>query len=183
MPRGRQQQSKELHLKRGGKIKTSMGRRELGKASLTSLEESTVNANTTEARIVPKDFQHQHGNGSKKTESLLSGSSLSQDLYSVLVDNSQDETKSKLQTVDGAFDNIALAPKYSTFDSNVKGACSSYTKPLSRFPFLDNVPISMALTGAIASPPSLPQWRQLLGKQDTQRMMQDLSIGEYLNRV
>jgi len=176
MPRGRQQQSKELHLKRGGKIKTSMGRRELGKASLTSLEESTVNANITEARFDPKDFQH----GSKKTESLLSGSSLSQDLYSVLVENSQDEAKFKLQTVDGAFDNIALAPKYSAFDSNVKGACSSYTKPLSRFSFLDNVPISIALTGAIASPPSLPQWRQLLSKQDTQRMMQDLSIGEYL---
>ena len=179
MPRGRQQQSKELHLKRGGKIKTSMGRRELGKASLTSLEESTVNANIAEARFVPKDFQHQHGNGSK-TESLLSGSSLSQDLYSVLVENSQDETKLKLQTVDGAFDNIAIAPKYSSFDSYVKGTCSSNTKPLSRFPFLDNVPISIGLTGAIASPPSLPQWRQLLSKQDTQRMMQDLSIGEYL---
>lgn len=160
---------------------TSVGHRELGKPNLTSPEESTVNANSAEARFVPKDlmFQYQHGNGTSKTESLFSGSSLCQDSYSIPVENSQDETKFKLQTVDGAFANTALAPNCSTHNSCVKGTCSVNTKPLFRLPFLDNMQNSIGLIGAITSPP-LPQWRQLLIEQDTKRMMQDFNMGEYL---
>ena len=109
----------------------------------------------------------QIANSSNTTEALASNSNM---CYS-LTGNLQPETKLPLERVDGVSNNSSLAT-----GGNKLTNTSSNSKPLSLLPFL-GMSSTVGVMGSIASPTSVPQWMQFVGKQDTQRMTQDMSSG------
>ena len=112
-----------------------------------------------------------------ETESLVSDSSSGHysTLYS-LMGNMQLETKST-NSAEGASDYSSLTPNDSS-NAHSKVANSNSVKPLSLFPFL-GMTGTVGVTGPITSPTSVPQWMQVLNKQDAEKLMQDLNSGLY----
>ena len=114
---------------------------------------------------------------SDKTEALDTGNYNTQ-LYS-LTDSLKPEVKlSNIQSVDGASNYSSPTPDDGSSSIAYSSmANSSGSKPLSTLlPFLA-MPSTVSVMGSITSPTSVPQWMQLLGKQDGEAMPQDLSSG------
>ena len=115
---------------------------------------------------------------SNTTEALQLGGSF--DVRYMLTGNLQPETKTtSIHGVDGMSSNTSLLPDDS---SNVcrQVPNSSVSKPLSLLPFL-GMPSAVSVKGSITSPThtSVPQWMQLLSKQDTEKMSHAITLGLY----
>ena len=115
---------------------------------------------------------------SNMTEALEHGGSF--DVRYMLTGNLQPETKTtSIHGVDGLSNNTSLIPDDS---SNVcsKVPNSNISKPLSLLPFL-GMSSAVSMKGSITSPThtSVPQWMQLLCKQDTEKMTHAMTLGLY----
>lgn len=113
---------------------------------------------------------------SNKTEALDTENYNTQ-LYS-LTDSLNPEVKPAIQSGDGASNCSSPTPNAGSSSIAYSSmANSSGSKPLSTLlPFLA-VPSTVSVMGSITSPTSVPQWMQLLGKQDGEAMPQDMSSG------
>ena len=195
MPRGlREMQKPERANSHGGKQKISSWRnREWKKDSKLSphpssygdTKETTINETINKTECAPKVFGDlgAYRSLTNKTESVFSGKNVPSDypapvLLEPYADKPLAEEKPKIMPiVEGASSNTPLAS-----NCLLQGIVtnSKNSSPLSLFPLIGNVPKTTVAMSVVTSPSSSPQWRQLLSKQDTEKMMQAFSLGVYL---
>ena len=178
----------------GGKQKISSWRnREWKKDSKLSphpssygdTKETTINETINKTDFAPKVFGDQGAYRSltNKTESVFSGKNVPSDypgpvLLEPYSDKPLAEEKPKIMPiVEGASSNTPLV---SNCLLQGKATNSKNSSPLSLFPLIGNMPKTTVAMSVVTSPSSSPQWRQLLSKQDTEKIMQAFSLGVYL---
>ena len=110
-----------------------------------------------------------------KTESLTSNN---YDTHYSITDNPQLDTKGAQEIVGSGSSLSSLGANGFSCARHQGTSPANASKPLSLFPFL-GMPSTVGSMVSITSPtpPSVPQWMQLLTNQDAQRIMQDISSG------
>ena len=127
---------------------------------------------TADLPVTPKLYEGLDANSTSETVSGRKST------LHLLTGNQQPEAKTRVQSLEATADYSSVASNGSSNAYTKVPAKPNNTKPMSLLPFL-GMPSAAGIAGKITSPTSSPQWMQLLSKQDTDEMMQDLSQGLY----
>ena len=140
-------------------------------------EQAMVSETMKSSKFPPVQNEGLEAKLTNETESLVSSSSSGHNgtLYS-LMGNIQPEANST-----NSAERVSCYSSFTPSDSSNaynKVTNSNSMKTLSLLPFL-GMTGTVGVTGPITSPTSVPQWMQLLNKQDAEKLMQDLNSGLY----